>query len=622
MITKWKLYNFKSIKKETELEFAPLTILAGANSCGKSTILQSILLICQTLKSETISKSVVLNGQLLKLGQFDDIKSFESTSDQILVGWELEPIREESSLSSFSLRSQSMPYYRDKTQIKWVSGNIAFDVKSSIPQELLQLNPQLFSFAMQAENISEDKVPVQSNLNILSRIYTPTDKDNIANDINLEGLNFQVSFDSGSLRELQEVFALVEPVGCMLYHFLPGELLVRYDEAEQDVKIIIGAIYDWNPRYVRQREYDINPEIPHEVLTILKSTLGEYSGFIDDLIHRTKGLFDENLIISLKDLVESMRSISPIQRREIRRILEESDLRERIRDVIIKTKDKKYNIVHTRYPRNIMRPSQYMYEYFSRKIKYLGPLRDEPRSLYPLVANIGPTDVGLKGEHTAAVLNSCKDYRVRYISPDNVGSPDKGFQITSRTLEAAVTTWLKYLGVAESVETKDRGKYGHEMKVMTAGTNTSQDLTHVGVGVSQVLPILVICLLADVDTTVIIEQPELHLHPMVQTRLADFFICMARLGVQCVIETHSEHIINRLRARIAEDPQNTLYNTAKIYFGDKENGQSIFTEVAVNKYGAIHNWPKNFFDQSQQETEKILKSALEKKKSERKETNG
>ena len=73
MITKWKVFNFKSIQKETELNVAPLTIFAGANSSGKSTVLQSMLLISQTLSHKIGSRSVVLNGSLTRLGQFDDL---------------------------------------------------------------------------------------------------------------------------------------------------------------------------------------------------------------------------------------------------------------------------------------------------------------------------------------------------------------------------------------------------------------------------------------------------------------------------------------------------------------------------------------------------------------------
>src|SRR5580698_5246676 len=93
------------------------------------------------------------------------------------------------------------------------------------------------------------------------------------------------------------------------------------------------------------------------------------------------------------------------------------------------------------------------------------------------------------------------------------------------------------------------GKLGHELKVTTHGVERPHDLTNVGVGVSQVLPIVVMCLLAPVDSTMILEQPELHLHPAVQARLADFFLSIAKAGKQCIVETHSEYLINRLRLR-------------------------------------------------------------------------
>ena len=70
-------------------------------------------------------------------------------------------------------------------------------------------------------------------------------------------------------------------------------------------------------------------------------------------------------------------------------------------------------------------------------------------------------------------------------------------EFATETLESAVVDWLKYLGVANSVESQDLGKLGHELKVGSVGSNSMHDLTHVGVGVSQVLPILVMSLLSD-----------------------------------------------------------------------------------------------------------------------------
>jgi predicted ATPase len=122
------------------------------------------------------------------------------------------------------------------------------------------------------------------------------------------------------------------------------------------------------------------------------------------------------------------------------------------------------------------------------------------------------------------------------------------------------------------------------------------------------------CLLAEPDTTLIIEQPELHLHPKEQTLLGDFFLSMALLGKQCIIETHSEYIINRLRFRAASAKSETISSLMKVYFVEKNEGNSEFRPVEVNKYGAITDWPEGFFDQSQREAEEILRAALDKKK--------
>ena len=94
MITKWKLGNFRSIRDNTVLDFAPLTFFAGANSSGKSTILKSILLIAQTLSQKDPSRPVVLNGNLIKLGNFSDNISDNSTSNQLVIGWECVPFND------------------------------------------------------------------------------------------------------------------------------------------------------------------------------------------------------------------------------------------------------------------------------------------------------------------------------------------------------------------------------------------------------------------------------------------------------------------------------------------------------------------------------------------------
>jgi len=279
-------------------------------------------------------------------------------------------------------------------------------------------------------------------------------------------------------------------------------------------------------------------------------------------------------------------------------------------------------IVSFEWADGLQRFREILPEQFSR-VRYLGPLRDEPRALYPLSTTADTTDVGLRGEHTAAVYDLHRNDLIRYFPTvcfptPGPSAPGINFDSRARTLESAVVEWLQYLGVVESLTTRDLGNLGHELKVTTAGVTTGHDLTHVGTGVSQVLPIVVMGLLAAPDTTLLIEQPELHLHPRVQTLLGDFFLALAMSGRQVIVETHSEYLINRLRYRIASAEGDQIARLVKTWFVEKDaQGASVFRAVEVNRFGAIPEWPKGFFDQSQREIEHILLAGATKKKAER-----
>ncbi|TNS62754.1 AAA family ATPase, partial [Escherichia coli] len=169
------------------------------------------------------------------------------------------------------------------------------------------------------------------------------------------------------------------------------------------------------------------------------------------------------------------------------------------------------------------------------------------------------------------------------------------------TLNNACKEWLSFLGVVEEVRTTDKGKLGYELYVKTSSGEKWQDLTHVGVGVSQVLPIVLMFLNSDPSDVLIFEQPELHLHPKVQSKLCDLFLIMANTGRQCIIETHSEYMINRLRLRVAQDLDNNYLKKSALYFINKVNGISEFQNININKYGAIPEWPEDFFDQTDKE---------------------
>ncbi len=635
MITKWKIFNFKSIRKETELEFAPLTIFAGANSSGKSTVLQSILLVAQTLAHKVSSRSVVLNGVLARLGQFDDIQSVDSTADQIVIGWTCEPRHGPKGRHRLSRVNRSRYVYeRSRTSLSSVTCELSFDSEASgALKEITQIQPRLFSSLLSVLFRDMEGGDLRSFMTIRrTGISSDPSKQkwmdaNDSNELSTQAsLQFEVECDEGSLAEIHEDFVSAVPVGCQLRHFLPDRLFLGVDIVAEDIQTILNVITGEYSQGMPRRFY-ANREIgiPTPVINFILDLAGKVNDnalkVLSERLHNDPDLFSPS-IISLERLSDALRKIHPSFRRELKQQMAEAEeLKRLVNDSIRGEREEEPVIVPFRNPSAIAEASEYLDNFFATSVRYLGPLRDEPKYLYPLAPTADPSDVGTKGEFTAAVLELHKNKRIQYLRSSAFKDGEIIANPTMRSLESAVIDWLNYLGVAEAVYSEDKGKFGHELKISITGSNRPHDLTHVGVGVSQVLPILVASLLADSDTTLIFEQPELHLHPKVQTLLADFFLSMTILGKQCIVETHSEYLINRLRFRTAAataaGENNPWVSAVKVYFVERPPEGSTFREVEINEFGAVMDWPEGFFDQSQQEAEAILRAASNKRKAQR-----
>jgi hypothetical protein len=107
-------------------------------------------------------------------------------------------------------------------------------------------------------------------------------------------------------------------------------------------------------------------------------------------------------------------------------------------------------------------------------------------------------------------------------------------------------------------------------------------------------------------STVILEQPEIHLHPLAQASLADVFVYVAEhRGIQVIVESHSEHLLMRLQRRIADE---TISNNAmRLMFADVEDGRSKLVNLELHMYGVIRNWPNHFMGDAVGELEAAAK---------------
>jgi len=193
----------------------------------------------------------------------------------------------------------------------------------------------------------------------------------------------------------------------------------------------------------------------------------------------------------------------------------------------------------------------------------------------------------------------------RYMVPLPDGS------VRSTQLGVAVNRWLIELGLADEAKANDLGRLGIGLTISPVGSGRDVDLTSVGVGVSQILPVLLACLLARSGSLVLIEQPELHLHPAMQLRLADFLLACARSGRQIMIETHSEHLVNRLRLHVAQDETSTTGDLVQLLFAEQEDGVTSYRTSQINPLGGLsEDWPRGFLDVGSDEAGQLLRQTV------------
>lgn len=250
-----------------------------------------------------------------------------------------------------------------------------------------------------------------------------------------------------------------------------------------------------------------------------------------------------------------------------------------------------------------LRVPQLLVDTFASLVRYIGPLRADPATIHSSPTG-EPDDVGKQGEHAAAVYKARQALPIQWLPPGES-------EIQENTLEEAVAVWLRFLGMARGV-TSQQAARGFTWMVKTQ-RDKSRPLFSVGVGVSQVLPILVAGLLAPGGAVLIIEQPELHLHPRAQARMGDFFISLARLGKQCLIETHSDTLVNQLRLHMVKGGEATR-ELVKIYFAEQDDlGDTRFEAIKVSEGGNIVNWPEGFLDEGVKQEEAIAQEALRKR---------
>ena len=182
------------------------------------------------------------------------------------------------------------------------------------------------------------------------------------------------------------------------------------------------------------------------------------------------------------------------------------------------------------------------YEALFDRVHYLGPLREHPRRQY-YWSGASPSDVGSRGERAIdAILAATALGEKQNLQPRARKWP----------FREIIAYWLRKMGLAHRFDTTEIGDGSnlYQTRVTPSDGGTSTSLTDVGFGVSQVLPVIVLLHYVPRGSVVLLEQPEIHLHPAVQSRLGDLLLCVAKhRRLQIVVEAHSQHLLQRLQRR-------------------------------------------------------------------------
>lgn len=234
-----------------------------------------------------------------------------------------------------------------------------------------------------------------------------------------------------------------------------------------------------------------------------------------------------------------------------------------------------------------------------RSIAYLGPLRERPARSYEWNQQ-NPGELGFRGQFSAYALLASARSRKKQIEGQEGGQS---------WLVEKVSGWLKRLDIAEGLFLEQEGRSRH-YKVLVKGENRDVNLLDVGFGVSQVLPMLVLAYFVPRGTTILAEEPEIHLHPRAQVGLAELMVEVAKeRGVQFLVESHSEHMFRRLQFLIADGKLSP--EACRLYFIDRDHDRSARLDLLkVDPYGRVENWPKHFFGDAIGETERQMERML------------
>lgn len=268
-------------------------------------------------------------------------------------------------------------------------------------------------------------------------------------------------------------------------------------------------------------------------------------------------------------------------------------------------------------------------------LQYLGSTRQPPPSLFK-IATTAPNEIGVSGELAAQLLHRRQKDLVHFALPLQVTTPSLPSVVQAAPLVEAVNETLAALGISVPLKVEEIQDVGFRVLFGSAS------LSHVGRGLGYLLPLIELGLIADPlhfhgqanstsvatytascpgYTHIALEEPEAHLHPKVASQLAHWLVTLAMTNRRLIVETHSDHLVRRLRGLVARAGKGSgleqwlLDNVVMLSVEQDAGGRSTVTSSHLTAEGGVREvWPTDFMDEATDEESAIYYAKLDKTK--------
>ena len=577
-----EIENFKSYTEKQYIHFSDLSVLLGANSSGKSTALQALLIMKQTIECNSPDEELLMSGKYVALGDFDDVISDPKKDYFSLAAVLEETEKSENEIENdefkitwyFKRADEGISAMLTKLDIVYETMTLSFERAENM--HYMYINGKRSPFSTVLANLIMVKYNIHYDIEFNNKLAE------LLNELSKELLTKKVTTvqtdQPVSLSEIEKFyFKLMDRIQTSEdknYNILEehgemakrvGELLDKFGEMELPRFEAISRI--------------LPKELRLKMLELALSGLDTMEN-VDNIISKyEKYLSDYSMI---KHRVEDFKGVFGLGSNPFR--LFDRDVGKKDDLTQLKFALDFYNS----FLKNIL-----------TKIFFVGPIRETPKGLYNIGFETIPKYVGPTGSYFASVLLHENKKEREYILPDRV---------EKCTLSDALAEWMIHLNVASAVDVDKKNSFGFSVSIKNM-EQVKSDIMNVGIGTSQVLPVLISVLLSEPNEILVFEQPELHLHPYSQSRLADMFTEFCKHGRKIILETHSEYFLLRLRYHIVKE----YYSkdaTAVNFFQNK--GGTKVTSANVSGYGNI-DYPEDFRDETQELLNSILEASFERK---------